>query len=402
MAEKFMLDDHGNCSACGNLSVENEHTKCFACSKLYHVVCKSASAEEKVASMTMIRNFSLSSTKKNFLFFCDKWSESDSQRINVLEIKMNTIDSQLKEICTMLKVKGESPASIPSKPTRSPEKRSIWNDAEKLSTVKAPPSSAVLVIPQVPDRAAHNANRTIVERTVVENQIPLKETFTNKQGDLVLVCESTEKRDQLKELVHSAKDDISMNTPKPKQNSITIVGMTREYSTNEIKQLIVQQNMLIKRFTEANKIDDHFKIHSVKPIKNDAERFQVSASVSDTLREGFKKSKDKLIVGVNSCKIYDRTQVKRCNNCQLFGHFAANCPTPSKPACGKCSGEHPTKDCTSTDRGCVNCKRNNTEYLSHSAFFHKCPSLLRFQELTEESQKVDGLNEQRRLAGLNR
>ena len=98
MAEKFMLDDNGNCSACGNLSVENEHTKCFSCSKLYHVVCKSASAEEKVASMTMIRNFLQSSTKKNFLFFCDKCvtaleisqSESDSKRINLLETKMNS------------------------------------------------------------------------------------------------------------------------------------------------------------------------------------------------------------------------------------------------------------------------------------------------------------------------
>ena len=314
---------------------------------------------------------------------------------------MNTIDSQLKEITMMLKSKGESKAEVPSASVKSPES-SIWNDAEKLATVKAPPSTAVLVVPKIPDQEKHSANKTIIERTVVDNQIPLKETFTNKEGDLVLVCESAEKRDELKTLVQTAKQDIKMNTPKPKQHSITIVGMASEYNTDEIKKLIVQQNVLIKRFTEANNLDDHFQVHSVKPLKNNAQKFQVFASVSQTLREGFRKSKDKIIMGVSSCKIYDRVQTKRCNNCQKFGHFIADCPTANDPACGKCSGDHATKDCVETTRGCINCKRNNTEYLSHSAFYHKCPSLLRFQELVEDSKRVDHLNLERQQAGLHR
>ena len=411
MSERFRLDDHGNCAACNNLSIESEHVLCFSCKKLFHAVCSNATADEKVGTKTMIDNFLRSSTKKNFLFFCDKcvtqleisMSESDSQRINLLETKMSTIDSQLKEITMMLKSKGgESKVEVASTSVKSPEKNSIWNDTEKLATVKAPPSTAVLVLPKIPDQKTHSANKTVVERTVIDNEIPLKETFTNKEGDLVLVCESTEKRDELKMLVQTAKQDIKMNTPKPKQHSVTIVGMAREYNTDEIKKLIVQQNVLIKRFTEANKLDEHFQVHSVKPLKNNAQKFQVFASVSQILREGFRKSKDKIIMGVSSCKVYDRVQTKRCNNCQKFGHFMANCPTANIPACGKCSGEHATNDCTETTRACVNCKRNNTDYLSHSAFYHKCPSLLRFQELVEESKSVDTLNSQRRQEGLIR
>ena len=410
MAERFELDDHGNCSACGNLSIESEHVKCFTCKKLFHVVCKNSTADETVATKTLIENFLGSSTKKNFPFFFDKCvtlleissSESDSQRINLLETKMSTIDSQLKEISMMLKAKGESKADAPTKPVKSPEKKSIWNDTEKLATVKAPPSTAVLVLPKIPNQETHSANKTIIEKTVIDNQIPLKETYTNREGDLVLVCESTEKRDELKTLVQTVKQDIKMNTPKPKQHSITIVGMAREYSTEEIKKMIVQQNVLMKRFTEANNLDDHLKVHSVKSLKSDDQKFQVFASVSETLREGFKKSKDKVIMGVTSCKVYDRVQTKRCNNCQMFGHFMANCPTASTPACGKCSGDHATKDCTETTRGCINCKRSNTEYLSHSAFYHKCPSLLRFQELVEESKSVDSLNSERRQEGVKR
>ena len=134
------------------------------------------------------------------------------------------------------------------------------------------------------------------------------------------------------------------------------------------------------------------KIHSIKPTRNNGEKFQEFASVSQVLRVGFRRGNDKLTIGVTSCKVYDRTQTKRCNNCQKFGHFMAKCPTTGTPRCGKCSGDHQTNDCTSAERGCVNCKRNNLEYRSHSAFYHKCPSLLKFEELLEEAKKTEHLN----------
>ena len=152
---------------------------------------------------------------------------------------------------------------------------------------------------------------------------------------------------------------------------------------------------------DANDLDEHLKVHRVKPTRNNEEKFQAFASVSQMLREGFRKARDKLIIGVTSCKIYDRTQTKRCNNCQKFGHFMANCPTPGSPSCGKCSGNHSSNECTTEDRGCVNCKRNGLEYSSHSAFYHKCPSLLKFEELLEEAKKVEHLNMVRQKQDTN-
>ena len=360
---------------------------------MFHVVCPSATVDEKVATKTAVFHFLQASTKKNFLFFCDKCltsleinrSTEDSQRISLLESKMSTFSQQLTEICSVLKSSTQKSPEVLPKPKPTMVRNSIWNDAEKLSTVKAPPSAAALVVPKIPDQRAHSANQTIIEKTVVENQIPLKETYTNKSGDLVLVCESTEKRDELKNLVHTAKQDITMTTPKVKHQSITLVGLAREYSAEEIKKLILQQNTLIKKFAEANNFDEHFKVHSVKALRNNAEIFQVFASVSEVLREGFRRAKDKLLMGVNTCKIYDRRQTKRCNNCQKFGHFVANCPTSNEPSCGKCSESHSTRDCTSIERGCINCRRNNLEHKSHSAFYHKCPTLLKYQEESEQT-----------------
>ena len=140
----------------------------------------------------------------------------------------------------------------------------------------------------------------------------------------------------------------------------------------------------------------------MKPLKNNPEKFQAFASASQVLREGISKLKDKLVMGVNSCKVYDRTQTKRCNICQKFGHFMGHCPTPSNPNCGKCGDEHESNKCTATDRSCINCKRNNLEHRSHSAFYHKCPSLLKFQELLEQSKRTDDLNLNRWQKGADR
>ena len=237
-------------------------------------------------------------------------------------------------------------------------------------------------------------NRKVIEKAIVDNNITLRESITKKSGDLVLVMNSSEERDQLKNLVHTAKENIPMTAPKPKHQSITIVGLAREYSAEEINKLILQ-NELVRRFSVANKMDDHFKIHVVKPLKNNPDRFQIFASVSQILRDGIHKLGDKLLMGVNSCKVYDRTQTKRCNKCQMFGHFMANCPA-LEPSCGKCSGNHQTNECISEDRDCINCKRNNMERTTpHSAFYHKCPALLKFQDLMQQNQQIENLNMQR-------
>ena len=402
MSKKFQLDDHGNCSACGNISAQSEHVMCFLCKHLFHAICNKASLDERFATKTMINGFLLSSTKNNFKFFCDccvtslevAASDSNNQRINLLETKMSSIDGQLKEMMTMMKASTNKDVPTPLKKRSAPPRNSIWNDPDKLATVKAPPASAALVIPSNPNQDIQTENKHIIEKTILENQIPLKETFTNRSGELVLVCESTEKRDALKNLVHSAKEDIKINTPKVKNKSVTIVGLAREYNENEIKQLILQ-NVLIKKFAESNDMNEHLQIHSIKPLKNNAERFQVFATVSQVLREGMSKSNDKLLMGINSCKVYDRKRSNRCYICQKFGHFAAKCLTPAIPSCGKCSGDHLTKDCTTENRSCINCKRNHLEHTSHSAFYHNCPSLVKF----EESQRLQAndLKSKRRM-----
>jgi hypothetical protein len=47
-------------------------------------------------------------------------------------------------------------------------------------------------------------------------------------------------------------------------------------------------------------------------------------------------------------------EVRRCFNCQGYGHSQASCRSTS-PRCGKCAGSHRTRECTGTIKKCANC-----------------------------------------------
>ena len=70
-----------------------------------------------------------------------------------------------------------------------------------------------------------------------------------------------------------------------------------------------------------NDLKDHIEIHDVKPTRAKPSVYQAFASVSEALRKGFSNYKDKVTIGLQTCKIYDRFHVKRCNNCQGLGHY---------------------------------------------------------------------------------
>jgi hypothetical protein len=247
--------------------------------------------------------------------------------------------------------------------------------------VRAPEPRARLIINKENDALKNAEAHKVVEKVLIDNEIPLAESRQSKDGDLVLTCESTAARDELKNLVLEANQEITMSSPKTKQLSITIVGQQEEYSKEEAMRSIVTQNEFIKQFSVLNKIDDHITIHVIKPLRNKPTVFQIFASVSQILRDGLSYHKDRIVIGAMSCKIYDRQQVMRCNNCQHFGHFAKECPTPEEPVCGKCSDNHRTDSCDKYERICVNCIRNKEEEIHHSVTYHGCPAVMKQLEV---------------------
>ena len=156
-------------------------------------------------------------------------------------------------------------------------------------------------------------------------------------------------------------------------------------------QMLPMQNDFIKKFTVSNKIEDHMIIYSIRPLKNNPSLFQVFASVSPVLRQGLAHYRNKLTLGLTSCKVYDRQNIKRCNNCQHFGHYAKDCPTPETPSCGACGDDHATINCDSFINKCINCTRSKLPSVDHAANSTQCPSFLKQVKLSQ-SNHLNSIN----------
>ena len=347
----------------------------------------------------MVKTFSAASTKSNFKFFCDKClteleiskASTEHQKINLLETKVNSMESKLDEITTLLKNnQNKQPRNSDSKPTLKPN--TIWQDKEKLATVKAPVPRSVLVVKNTNDVEKDCSNLSKVEAAMKDNDISVSQSYKNKSGDLVVVCETKDIRDELKNIVSSSNTEMILNAPSERRPSITIVGLPKEYSKDELIQMLAMQNGFIKQFAKSNDINEHIQIFSVRPLKNNPDKFQIFANVSNTLRDGFRYFKDKVTLGLSSCRVYDRYYIKRCNNCQEFGHYMKDCPTPLTHTCGKCSGSHMTKDCSSYDTKCINCTKNKILDTHHHTYSFKCPSLVKQQDALKENLMKSNLN----------
>ena len=112
-------------------------------------------------------------------------------------------------------------------------------------------------------------------------------------------------------------------------------------------------------------------------VRNDSERFQALFRISKELRQILHGHNDRLIVGVISCRVYNRLFVKRCAICQRYGHFFAQCQHKDDPRCALCCGDHETRNCPKdTCKKCINCVRANHSDTGHEAYWKQCPVYL--------------------------
>ena len=70
----------------------------------------------------------------------------------------------------------------------------------------------MLIVKYCENQEQNKASRVGVEKAIMDNNIPVSKSFRNKSGDLVVVLESEDKRNELKELVSSANSGIIIDT----------------------------------------------------------------------------------------------------------------------------------------------------------------------------------------------
>ena len=399
--QDFELNDEGACTSCKEVSLEHEFVPCGICQRNFHVVCTAATADDKWATKSMMLTFKSPSTKCNFKFFCDccqtTWetnrADIDGQRLRKMERNMEVISKELLEIKKLVSDSiNTTIAPGSATPTVDPNTQStseqvqptsnIWQDQHRLASVKAKPQESILVINKAADTTVDKTNTELVENMVIESRIPVTKSFKDKSGNLVVVCESKESRDALKNQVSESNNTIEMKTPTENRSVVSIVGFSRNYEKEEVVDLLQKQNYFLGQFSESNNIKDHINIFAVKPLRDKPDVYQAFARISKLVRQGFKTFNDKVTLGLSSCKIYDQYHVKRCNNCQGFGHFYKDCTSPDTHICAKCGENHSTKDCTSSTVQCTNCVKAEVPLAecNHRCDDSGCPTLRKQQE----------------------
>ena len=347
MSADFMLDDSGICLSCTKKSMPTDQLQCFSCRDIFHVLCANATGEAVVATKTTVAAVKKESTRPNFPFLCNNCltlceigkAIENARRIQCLELKLLGMDEKLSQVLYLMQKSSQrTDYSQVVKNQNIPKEQSL-NKAKEATK-----SNSVLII-QNDSMEEEKHTRKVVEEIVIKNKVTLKNSYTNKSGNTVLICDTPETCNGLKSLVSSVKENVKLDVPSIKRSVVSIVGFEREYSSDELLQLFLDQNNEIRQFADSvENFDDHFKIRIIKSLARDETKYQAFCSVSTDLRNILFCANNKVILGLCCCRVYDQISVRRCYNCQEFGHHAAMCPTPDTKCCAKCSEAHNTKD----------------------------------------------------------
>ena len=167
---------------------------------------------------------------------------------------------------------------------------------------------------------------------------------------------------------------------------LTISNLDPDITTKEkLQEELLDENEYIKELNGPEKMkvvfldkDDHFAV------------IQVSAEI----REAIRKNNDRVHLGLQSHRVWDRFHVTQCYHCQEFGHTSGSKYCKSKESastCFYCAGSHKSRDCRSKkDRTinkikCSNCSKSKSHAEKRTAMTHKasdslCPFYIREKE----------------------
>ena len=130
--------------------------------------------------------------------------------------------------------------------------------------------------------------------------------------------------------------------------------------------------------------EDNFKVIFYRSQVKNKDLYKAKVRVSEEVRKRIYNANNKLNIGLRSCPVFDEFFIKKCNKCQKFYHYKDECKA-EKVVCGKCCGEHDTKDCTSTVAKCYNCVQAKHEDTNHATSYYKCPVFIDAQRKLEST-----------------
>ena len=289
---------------------------------------------------------------------------------------MKTLKSSLTIPLSTDKVQGPAQTSgsiSVAHPTQ--ENTSLWSNENRVKNIKA--SLVIRNKPGCTENSNKEADLQKLKTLAISNRIPVSRVGFDTNGNTFIDCPSVTDRNKLQPLIASDFVHKEVTAVKEKFPCISIVGIEDEVTKSNLVMQLTKQNPKIETLVNAG---EEFTVLFVKSTHSG---YNAVARVSPKIRTAIRSERNRIFHGVTCCKVYDRFHIKRCNNCQGYGHFKDDCTKSS--CCAYCTGNHDSqqcnlKDCEDTEHSCVNCKTaGKDDFTGHTAFSWKCPTYIAAQ-----------------------
>ena len=197
---------------------------------------------------------------------------------------------------------------------------------------------------------------------VSKMKIPINSIKTGVDGKIRLKCNDEKESVIIKtELDKILTDKCEIDVQKLKKPRLKIVGVENDYTIDETRQALINQNSI-------KCSDDDFKVLHIHQLKNKDTKTIYIETVASIFHKFL--ANNFIYIGWQRCRLYEDLNLNRCFNCNTYGHNAKKCN--NQTSCAHCAGSHSTNSCPDkTIKQCINCVHSNTKYkLSYSLDHH--------------------------------
>jgi Zinc knuckle len=190
------------------------------------------------------------------------------------------------------------------------------------------------------------------------------------KGGVVIMCNDLESINRCREEIsEKLGDEYEVNVSKQKKPLLKIWGLSDIIEKEELVQRLKKQNECVLESADLN----------IVTIKRNPRGVMCLLEADQQTHESL-LAVGRVLIGWDSCRVYQHIDILRCFKCSQFGHIAANCR--NQLCCAKCCGDHDGLDCDSDNVKCVNCVGANERLklnldVNHASFSLKCPSYQR-------------------------
>ena len=194
-----------------------------------------------------------------------------------------------------------------------------------------------------------------------------------KGGNIVMNFEHEELRDEAAQKLGNVEKLTTMSVKKLKPK-IMICNVYKVEMKDKIIENLIGRNDYLKTIPD---IENKIEILFDKPAAGGTIHYILKCD--PTVREMIHRHQDRVKLEWGVYTVRDRYHTLICYYCQRYGHLEQNCNVKAhdeEPACFKCAGNHRSKDCSSSEKKCINCVRFKKSTADHSANDKCCPVLI--------------------------